>query len=195
MGHAGDLQGAQALWLRIASARLIHKALVRHGHFPPEDESIESQQAPASTPAAQSSRIYEKTGTYKAAAILMIAIGVVLAWLGDAWIFMTFLPFLGVWILCFILGLWMSKVIREKAWLSQKGAAGIFVAAVVLSYLPLLVYWTSVATTLLFPVMAALQGLGTAIGFYLPWIYGGKTTHEDVEGIDEFMSLLSKEQK
>jgi len=138
---------------------------------------------------------YEKAVIYKVSALLMIAAGAVLAWLGNNWVYLTFIPFLVAWILCFFLGLALSKMVRDRTWMSQKMAAATFLVTVTVSYLPLAVYMEDVANTLVFPAMAALQGIGTAIGFHMPWLYGGKASHADVEGIDDLMAALSKREK
>jgi hypothetical protein len=140
-------------------------------------------------------RWFEKAVTYKVSALLMIAAGAVLAWMGSSWVYPTFIPFLVAWILCFFLGLALSKIVRDRTWMSQKMAATIFLLTVALSYLPLVFYGEDVANAMVFPAMAALQGIGTAIGFHMPWLYGGKASHADVEGIDELMAALSKREK
>lgn len=142
-----------------------------------------------------SAKLYERAITYKVSAVAMLAAGAVLAWLGNSWLFPGLIAFLAVWVLCFFLGLMVSKAIRDRSWLSQKGAAMIFIVTVVISYLPLPFYLEDVANSLVFPAMAALQGIGTAIGFHMPWLYGGKTSHADVEGIDELMAAMSKGEK
>jgi hypothetical protein len=149
----------------------------------------------ASTGNVSVPRWFERGVTYKVAALLMLAAGAALAWLVDVWVFPTFIPFLAAWILCFFLGLLLSKIVRDRVWLSQKRAAVIFLVAVVLSYLPLVAYGGKVAATLIFPAMAAVQGIGTAIGFHMPWLYAGKASHTDIEGIDDLMASFAKRER
>lgn len=120
----------------------------------------------------------------------MIVVAVLLSWLGNAWIYPAFVPFLIAWILCFFLGLVLSKIVRNRVWIRQKHAAAFFLVALAVSYLPVVAYWGDVANTLAFPAMAALQGVGTAFGFHLPWLHSGRAGHNDVEGIDDLMSAL-----
>lgn len=148
-------------------------------------------QAPAG--GGHAPRWYERAVTYKVAAFAMIAVGAVLAWLADPWVVPTFLPFLAAWVLCFFLGLVLSKVVRERAWIRQGRAAALFFVAVIVSYLPLVAYREDVARTLVFPAMAALQGIGTAFGFHAPWLYAGKASHEDIRGIDDLMAAMDRE--
>jgi len=58
------------------------------------------------------------------------------------------------------------------------------------SYLPLVAYREDVASTLFFPAMAAVEGLGTAFGFHAPWLYAGKASHRDIEGVEDLMAAL-----
>jgi len=135
-------------------------------------------------------RWYERGVTYKVAALVMIAVGAVLAWSGDERIYPTFTPFLIAWVVCFFLGLALSKLVRDRVWIRQNHATIIFLAAAAFSYLPLVAYGENVANTLVFPAMAALQGIGTAFGFHMPWLYSGKASHEDIEGADDLMASL-----
>ena len=138
-------------------------------------------------------RWYERAVTYKVAAFAMIAVGAMLAWRADAWVFPTFLPFLVAWVLCFFLGLALSKLVRDRVWIRQERAAALFFVAVAVSYLPLVVYREDVASTLVFPAMAAVEGIGTAFGFHAPWLYAGKASHEDIEGVEDLMAALDRE--
>ena len=125
----------------------------------------------------------------------MIAVGAALAWRGNEWIYPTFIPFLATWILCFLLGLALSKIVRDRVWIRQKHATIIFLVAAAFSYLPLVAYGENVANTLVFPAMAAVQGIGTAFGFHMPWLYSGKASHEDIKGADDLMTSLDGREK
>jgi len=138
-------------------------------------------------------RWHERSVTYKVAAVVMIAIGGGLAWLGSASIVPTFVPFLVVWVLSFLLGLALSKVVRDRAWMRQKRAAVVFVALVALSYLPVVVYRENVGNTLVFLAMAALQGVGAAFGFHAPWLYGGKASRQDIRRAEDFLAAIDRE--
>lgn len=149
----------------------------------------------ASTGDAAVKRWYEKAITYKVSALVMITAGSVLAWRGNSWVYPTFIPFLAAWILCFFLGLALSKMVRDRTWMSQKQAATIFLVTVALSCMPLVFYGEDVANAMVFPAIAAMQGIGTAIGFHMPWLHGGKASHTDVEGIDDLMATLNRREK
>jgi len=138
-------------------------------------------------------RWYERAGAYKVAAVAMLAVGAVLAWFGPPSFLFAFLPFLGVWIGAFFGGLILSKVVRQATWGRQTRAAALFLLLVLASYLPVLVYRATVAGTLAFPLMAALQGLGTAIGFYAPWLYGEKASHEELRQAEDFLAAIDRE--
>jgi len=58
------------------------------------------------------------------------------------------------------------------------------------SYLPLVACREDVASTLFFPAMAAVEGIGTAFGFHAPWLYAGKASHRDIEGVEDLMAAL-----
>ncbi len=150
------------------------RTLVRHGRVP---------------------RWYERGVTYKVAALVMIAVGAVLAWLGDKWIFPTFIPFLVVWVLCFFLGLMLSKIVRDRVWIRQKHATIIFFVAAAFSYLPLVAHRENVANTLIFPAMAAVQSIGAAFGFHMPWLYAGKASHNEIEEVEDLMASLNGREK
>jgi len=138
-------------------------------------------------------RWYERAVTYQVAAFAMIAVGAVLAWLADPWVVPTFLPFLIAWVLSFFLGLALSKMVRDRVWIRQERAAVLFFVAVAASYLPLVAYGANVASTLFFPAMAAVEGIGTAFGFHAPWLYAGKASREDIEGVENLMAALDRE--
>lgn len=135
---------------------------------------------------------YERDATYRVGAILLIASGAIVSALYDKWVLPTFLPFLVGWGLGFFGGMWLSKLVRDRVWLKQESALLIYLSAIGFSYVLLLAF--GIVQSWAFPASAALQGIGTAFGFHLPWNLSYMyEKHKREEVVDMLTSLAKRE--